>query len=603
MTTGGCCAVPTATELPVLAMSSTRRQLFLSLNRNLNDSGGTDEVSGLGDSGRGDCPWPALAAAAGCLLTLAIILFVLPAATYTAKVPNDIFAFFDAMHRMHMGQSPHVDFRTPFGWLTHGLPYLGYLAFGQFGGALEFGSAAMLAILLPLAAVALHGRAPTGPSLLLLAALFAIVTVPWPLGESGFVSTQVAYHNRWGWALLTALLLFGLPAAGRDGKGQIAIWRRLDAAAIAALLSMLFFVKATYFAVGLVFVLLFGVALGRFRRTGAWGLTVFLLVVLGVQAVGGWVDDYMRDLLRTLEIGVEPGVVARDGPPDASSVLHATLGWLGLAAMACAIAGLNKRLPAQDMLLAAYVLTSCTALATQNTSYPDVLFALLALFIWMAALCPRGSVHRRLIMAAMWVFLLPMFSRQLLATAVFLMAAHGACPGCASGLPRMEGAWFGGLGSANAFDAGVLQMPSPQDALLWSRRNPLHSHMDLSNAEYLHTLQTGLALLKAAGYGNGPVATVDYVNPFPVLLDVPSPRGALLFLHVGRHFNRRTAANPDLIFGDANWLMIPKFPIAHETTALILEVQAAHLDAGWEQAAVNEHWRLLRRSNEPPRSE
>ena len=44
---------------------------------------------------------------------------------------------------------------------------------------------------------------------------------------------------------------------------------------------------------------------------------VFLLVVLGVQAVGGWVDDYMRDLWRTLEIGVEPGAEARDKAPDA----------------------------------------------------------------------------------------------------------------------------------------------------------------------------------------------------------------------------------------------------------------------------------------------
>ena len=560
-------------------------------------------MPGLGDAGRGDCSWPTLTAATGCLLALAVVLFVLPAATYTAKVPNDIFAFFDAMHRMRMGQSPHLDFRTPIGWLVHGLPYLGYLAVGQFGGALEFGSAAMLAILLPLAAVALHGRAPTGPSLLLLSALFAMVAVPWPLGESGFVSTQVAYHNRWGWALLTVLLLFGLPAAGRDGQGQIAFRRKLDSAAIAALLSLLFFVKVTYFAVGLVFVLLFGVALGRFRRTGAWGLTAFLLVVLGVQAIGGWVDDYMRDLLRTLEVSSEPGAEARDEMLGISNVLHATFGFLGLAAMACAIAGLNRRLSVQDILLAAYVLTSCAALATQNTNYPDVLFALSALFIWMTALCPRGSVHRRLVTAAMWIFLLPMFSRQLLATAVFLMAAHGACPGCASGLPRMEGAWFGGLGSANAFNAGVLQMPSPQDALLWSRRNPLHSHMDLSNAEYLHTLKTGLTLLKAAGHENDPVATMDYANAFPALLDVPSPKGALLYLHVGRHVNRRTAANRELVFGDANWLMIPKFPIAHETTALILEVQAAHLNADWGLVAMNEHWRLLRRSNEPPELE
>ena len=538
--------------------------------------------------------------ATGCLLALAIVLFALPAATYTAKVPNDVFSNFDAMHRMGMGQSPHVDFHTPIGWLAYGLPYLGYLALDQFGGALEFGNAVMLAILLPLAAVALHGRAPTGPGLLLLCALFAAVAVPWPLGESGLTSTQVVYHNRWGWALLTALLLFGLPVgeAGEKGVRHLPAWAGVESAAIAALLSLLFFVKATYFAVGLVFVLLFGVALGRFRRTGAWGLVVFLLVVLGVQGAGGWVDDYLRDLLRTLEVVAEPGAEARDETPSILDVLYATLSALGLAVMVCGVAGLAKRLQLQDLLLAAYILASCVLLATQNSSAPNVLLALLALFAWMAALCPRGSAHRRLVMAGMWIFLLPAFSRQLLATAVFLMAAHGACPSCASGLPRMEGAWFGGLGGTNAFDEGVLQMPSPRDALLWSRRNRPHSYMDLSNAEYLHTLRTGLALLKAADAG-GPVATVDYVNAFPALLDASSPKGALLYLHVGRHMNRHVAANRALMFGDANWLMIPKFPIAQETTALILEVQAAHLQAAWEQAAENEHWRLLRRVDEP----
>ena len=135
---------------------------------------------------RGECPWPTLATATGCLLALAIALFALPAATYTAKVPHDILGYFDVMRRLSMGQQPHVDYHTPIGWLAYGLPWLGYLALDQFGGALEFGCAVMLAILLPLAAVALHGRAPTGPGLLLLCALFAVVSVPWcPIGGLG----------------------------------------------------------------------------------------------------------------------------------------------------------------------------------------------------------------------------------------------------------------------------------------------------------------------------------------------------------------------------------------------------------------------------------
>ena len=68
-------------------------------------------MSRLGSASRGDCPWPTLAVATGCLLALAIVLFVLPAATYTAKVPNDVFSYFDAMLRMGMLSVPATDGR------------------------------------------------------------------------------------------------------------------------------------------------------------------------------------------------------------------------------------------------------------------------------------------------------------------------------------------------------------------------------------------------------------------------------------------------------------------------------------------------------------
>ena len=80
-------------------------------------------MSGLGNAGRGDLQWLTLAVAIGCLLTLNVVLFVLPGATYTAKVPHDLFGYFDAMHRARHGQSPHADFHTPIGWLSYGLPY------------------------------------------------------------------------------------------------------------------------------------------------------------------------------------------------------------------------------------------------------------------------------------------------------------------------------------------------------------------------------------------------------------------------------------------------------------------------------------------------
>ena len=86
-----------------------------------------------------------------------------------------------------------------------------------------------------------------GCLLALAVALSAVVAVPWPLSESGLASTQIAHYNRWGWALLTTLLLFGLPAgAGERGARHPLAWAAAESAAIATLLSLLFFLKATY---------------------------------------------------------------------------------------------------------------------------------------------------------------------------------------------------------------------------------------------------------------------------------------------------------------------------------------------------------------------
>ena len=63
-------------------------------------------------------------------------------------------------------------------------------------------------------------------------------------------------------------------------------------------------------------------------------------------------DDYLGDLLRTYAAASEPGAEARDETPGALGVLEATLTTLGLAAMACWVVGLVKRLLSWDMRLA-----------------------------------------------------------------------------------------------------------------------------------------------------------------------------------------------------------------------------------------------------------
>lgn len=533
-----------------------------------------------------------LAALSVALLALDWLLFVRPGVTYAAVAPNDFLLFADLSHRFAHGQVPHVDFHSPMGWLAMWLLRAGFLMQGGFAGAPEAADLLMLAMLLPLACAVLAGRAPTGAAVALLCAIFGMTAAPWWLGSTGWSADPGLHYNHWGWSLLTVLLLVGLPGGGRRR------WLA-EGAAVGALLSLLFFVKASQWAAGMGYVLLFGVALGGFRKAAALGLALFAAGVLVVQAAGGWVDDYLRDLLAAL--GTSRGPVLEGGhrPLSVIDALHGARADASLAVLAAAGAALGGRLSRRTALHGACTLGVCVAVLVQNSHAPNLMGALPAFLVRLAVEAPLGSRARRLSWVALSLHLAPAFARQAMATAAFVAATFGGGGGhwLPAALPGMDGVWFGQASgrSVNAIDEQA-HWRSLDDAFLWGRSHRGRiGNSHLSSAEYRESLQSGVSLLRAAGADGGRVANLDFNSPFPILLDAPPPKGVLFCLHLNRHLGPANAGDAGLVLGDAQWLMIPRLPYMQETTALLLEALAAHLDAQWAPVASNDLWTLLRR--------
>ena len=544
----------------------------------------------------GRCASPSLLAALSvALLALDWLIFVRPGVTYAAVAPNDFLLFADLSHRFAQGQVPHVDFHTPLGWLSMWLLRAGFLLQEGFAGAPEAADMLMLAMLLPLACAVLAGRVPTGAAAAILGAVFGMTVAPWWLGSTGWSTDPGLHYNHWGWSLLTVLLLVGLPGGGQ--------WRWLaDGAVVGALLSLLFFVKITYWAAGMGFVVLFGVALGGFRRAAVLGLSLFAACVLSVQAAGGWIDDYIRDVLAAVDTARGPLLEGTYRPLSVIDVLHGARADAALAVLAGTAALFWGHLSRQTALHCAFTLAACIAVLVQNTQTPNLMGALPAFLVRLAVEAPIGSGTRRLSWVALALHLAPAFARQAMAMATFVAAMIGGGGGVwlPAALPRMDGVWFGqeSSRSVNAI-AEQAHWQSLDDAFVWGRshRGRLHnSH--LSSAEYRESLQSGVKLLRGAGADKGRVANLDFNNPFPVLLDAPPPKGVLFCLHVNRHLGPGNAGDAGLILGDAQWLMIPTLPYMQETTALLLGTLAAHLDAHWAPAASNDLWTLLRRGDE-----
>lgn len=502
----------------------------------------------------------------------------------------------DLSHRVAVGQTPYVDFHTPYGWLAIWLLRAGFMLQGAFAGAPEAADMLMLIALLALACVVLAKRVPTGAGIALLVAVFGMTAAPWWMGTLGNVDAGLHY-NHWGWSLLTILLLVGLPGGG-DRR-----WLS-DGAAVGALLSLMFFVKSTHWAVGMGFVLLFGVALGEFRRAASLGLALFAVCVLAVQAVGGWVDDYIRDLSAVVEITLAPALDGGHRRLSVGRVLGGARADVGLLVLLAGAAALQRHLSPRMALHGLFTLAACVAVMLQNSHAPNLMAALTAFLIRFAVQSPAGSALRRFSWATLALHLAPAFVRQSVAAAAFVSAMSGGNTTDGhwqpAALPRMDGVWFGQhrLRPVNAVEERAHWL-SVDDAFVWGRSHPGRSNGTLSSAEYSASLRSGLELLRASRTGQGRVATLDCNNPFPVLLNAPPPKGVVFFLHINRHLGLGNAGNHELMLGDAQWLMVPRLPYESDTTELLLESLATHLDEYWTLAAANELWTLLRRRDLP----
>ena len=559
-------------------------------------SGRNDDLNLESDSTRRASPF-LLAGLSVALVFLDWALFVRPSLSFVAVAPNDFLMHADLAHRLGVGQTPYVDFHTPYGWLAMWLLRAGLMLQGGFAGAPEAADMLMLAALLLLACVVLAKRVPTGAAIVLLAAIFGMTAAPWWMGTLGSVDAGL-HHNHWGWSLLTILLLIGLPGRGRRR------WLA-DGATVGALLSLMFFVNATHWAVGMAFVLLFGVALGEFRRAASLGMALFAICVLSVQAVGGWVDDYIRDLLAIVDMSLAPALEGGHRRLSVGQVLSGARADVALVVLLATAAALQRRLSRRLALHGLFALAACVAVMLQYSHTPNLMAALAAFLIRFAVQSPAGSALRRLSWFTLSLHLAPAFVKQSAAIAAFIaaVASGGTTHGqwLPASLPRMDGVWFGQLvfRSVNGL-ARRAQWVNVDEAFVWGRGHPGRSHGNYpSSAEYRASLRSGLELLRAVGTGQERVATLDYNNPFPFLLNAPPPKGVLIGLHINRHLGLSNAGDHTLTLGDAEWLMVPRLPYMWDTTELLLASLEAHLDERWTQAASNDLWTLLHRREQP----
>ena len=443
------------------------------------------------------------------------------------------------------------------GILPFYLPWIGYRLSGGFAGALEIGGLLATAPLLPCIVIALRGRFGLPTALALLLCLAAMAAVPIDLHFK--LASHVGFYNRWSCAALAALFLFAVPPRQRGNP-------YVEGAAVAALLLFLFFVKASYFAVGFAFVAGFGAALGLFRHVALIGAAAFAVVVFAAQGTTGLIDDYLAELVHSFRVS---GVswYARD--EFLLGRLPRSLAYYVVLALASAFAVVGKaNLRWRHWAFVLYAVLACLVIQGHDGSFhgPFPLIAPLAL------LGERAKAWRPWHLCLLALFML----------AYLKPAAQPA---------------FDYWDDYRDDNVSPAQLPHMADVYVVDvsagRAGPSRFRHGLFFVA--DELRSGLRLLRENGVAtvaNG-VLGLDYYNYFPALLGAPPLVERLAVLMPGRTLGHDTALAPEAVFRYAEHVMVPKASTVDRR--FLLHLYGEHLQLNYQLLDSNDDWQLWER--------
>ncbi len=485
---------------------------------------------------------------------------------------GDLWTAFDAMNKTVEGQRSSVDYFNPIGpvyeWILALALHLRaasattVLLAGAIAGALAaLLGGAMLSrrmsglgvamALLATAAAAVSGRE--------IDALFTNLTVDF-----------LAPYNRWGWAFLIPVALrLATPARGRDLIGAMAC-----GFAIAALLCL----KATY---GVAALGLLACSVGlRVERlaNGLLTLAATAAALLLAQALTGQILPYFHNLQTAAHFATS-GLRLLDFNRQAGEMMLAALLGVLFLALTWQGSGLSRADAVRAVIMLCLVAGMGSAVLMQNHYVTEAgLYCILPLIAveWTGflrrALPRRDPAIAALLVALAFVTLRPaVIDTAVLASSQLEYLLKGPDP-------RLAGTAL-------------------HDLRVHPRHTGEEGPCDTGSCNDYARMLSGLALLQKAGAGAsdaGRVLTLNFSNPFPILLDKPSPRAAPIWFHKDRSFSETDFTPPEALFGDVGFVMIAR----NEGNAEVLSrIYHDSLARDFTQVAEDPHWLLLRRKN------
>jgi hypothetical protein len=546
----------------------------------------------------------ALAAGYVALMFGGYVFFLWGPESVFTLITHDSLIFFDSTYRIDHGQVPSTDFPTAIGAAALYLPWLGAKIAGGYAGSVEMASAIVALLLGLVVAQAGASRLPVGVTAALAGVVF-LVTVPATLlehwgsesltlidGKAEILADDLTwsmFYNRWGWAAMIPLFLFLAPRKD-DSPPKIA-----EIVSFGAVLTFLFYLKMTYFGVGVIAAACWAFTNSKHYRTLAIGVGATLGLTLLIGLITGNLFAYLRDASFV-------GKVSGTRTDFILPIIRKNLQELLLAGAPLAIIAATGKATWKDVLITAVIVLGSLFIINQNGQLSNIV-ALVAIGGYgVARVWSMDGAGKMARFASMGVFLLLAAGTLLDRGMMLIDQAYAArreenrLPTPWSDIPAFKGVY---IAERESFFTRAERAITPDDRRKLVRMSgELGRREDLRQGEYMETILSGIADLKPVVKPGDSIVTLDMANPFSFMMDARDARGALLTMHRDRSISEKLHPKPEDIFADADHVMIAKASMVQPTAELVLKLYDPWLTSHYVERVESAFW--IRYSRKKP---
>lgn len=491
--------------------------------------------------------------------------------------PADSIFALDGVWRLVQGQVPGSDYYNPLGVGYFGVAAIFWRTTHDPALVLPLTTGAFSAVIVLCGWYVAVKRLPSFTWQLLFCVIVAcIASAPFIYGNPPRAFGQSLFYNRLTFAALAVLFLQNLTLRREDeeflGYGEAAL--------AAFLLDLLYLIKISHVVIGALLILAGALMQGRSIPAIVRGLARLAIAFAILLAL-----DFVL-------FGGSPIGLLRDYRLAAGARSHGMFG---------EVARLAFQIP---LLLSAFILFLDALSIRRDNAWP-VVRAMLVVVAYFGCQLAQNAVN-----SAYTIYLAPIAAIALAQLRLgFTSQARPFATTLRDGVvvsflaamilvPHLIGLGEGALaavGKSPSISAPVTVSAGRGTALRFAGFLPEKGVWGAA-LDYADGLADGVKLLQAQNV-TGPIATLDFSNPFPLLLQSVSPKGVALWWHPGVDIAEDHL--PDFLspIGDACAVMIPVHPYQFipEATALLVRTARAQLASDFDLSVEDNLWRLYQR--------